>query len=98
MKKEIMSLIKSKEEERFRLNNICYLRHWTQNALGDNCDMLVLEFDNINGVSFGQWQVIRSRAYEGIIQECKEAISYHLGGVIGRLCKDLDAGYRNKEK
>ena len=85
MKQDILALLKT-ENGTCRLNNISSLKHWTT----DGVDMLVIEFDDINGVHFGQWQVIRSRDYDGIIQECKDAIGYHLGGVIGKLCKDLE--------
>jgi hypothetical protein len=52
MKKEILNLVESNEGE-FVLNNISYLRRWTNSAIDENVDKLVVEFKNINNVNFG---------------------------------------------
>ena len=86
------------EEGTFRLNNISYLRRWSKDALGNNVDKLVIEFDNINNVCFSLYdREIKSRDYEGIIGECEEKIQLFLSEVSKELCSNLKAGYRNKE-
>jgi len=93
MKSEIKSLLKS-EEGTYRLNNISYLRRWTESAIGEPVDGLRICFDNINGVDFGDFVDIESRTYEGVIKECEAATSDFLKEVSRRLTNDLRAGYR----
>ena len=96
MKKEIMELLKSKDGE-MRLNNISKLVRVTKNALNDDVDILLIEFDAINKVNFTHFYAskIESRDYEGIIRECKSHTELFLTGVKERLLLDLEAGYRN---
>lgn len=96
MKKEIMNLINS-EQGIFRLNNISYLHRWTKNAIGNDVDMLMLEFDTINNVSMGGRNFdVLSRDFEGIIEECQKITSEYLLSVSEELCKNMRSGYRNK--
>ena len=96
MKKEIMNLVES-EEGTFRLNNIAYLRRWTKDGMGCKVDRLELEFDSINHVNFGIYDTeIKSRDYEGIIDECQILIERFINEVSETLIKNLKAGYRNK--
>lgn len=94
MKKKIMELVKANEGT-YRLNNICFLTRYTKSAIGENVDVLNLCFDNINGVNFGAWVVIKARDYDGIIEECNKAIEDYLNAVALRLTTNLKAGYRN---
>lgn len=94
MKKEIMALIESAEGS-YRLNNIATLRRWTEGGKG-KCDMLVIAFDPINGVNFGDDTMqIYARSYDGIIAECVLAIARHMRDVSDTLNKNLVNGYRN---
>lgn len=93
MKKEIIALVKS-EEGTYRMNNISFLKRWTKSGLDEDVDMLELNFDNINHVNYGYSTVeIKSRDYEGIINECIAATEDYLSKVAERLAKDLRAGY-----
>ena len=92
MKKQIEALVKSFKGE-YRLNCIATLRRWTTDAIGDPVDMLVIEFDNINNRHFGNWRVIESRDYEGIISECEEYIMLFLTEAGATLTKELKNGY-----
>lgn len=94
MKKELMSVVNS-EDGVFKLNNISYLKRWTKNAIGDNVDMLVLEFNNINNVNYSICdREIKSRDYDGIIKECDDITKRFLDEVSRKIRSDLKAGYR----
>lgn len=99
MKKEIMNLISSKEGM-FRLNNVSYLKKWTFNdGLGHEEDILELEFDTINNVCFSIYdRRIKSRDYDGIIEECKILTESFFKEVASTLCNNLGAGYINTNK
>lgn len=95
MKKEILNLVESNEGE-FVLNNISYLRRWTNSAIGENVDKLVVEFENINNVNFGvASKEIVARDYNGIINEITIATKEYLQEVSNRLCSNLKCGYIN---
>lgn len=97
MKKEILNLVESNEGE-FVLNNISYLRRWTNSAIGENVDKLVVEFENINNVNFGvASKEIVARDYNGIINEITIAQKEYLQEVSNRLCSDLKCGYINSK-
>lgn len=101
MKKDIMNLINAKSEEAtyFRLNNVSYLRRWTKDALGDDVDRLVLEFDNINNVNFSLYdREVKSRDYDGIIKECQKITEAFFLEVSRTLISNLGAGYRNTSR
>lgn len=97
MKKEIMNLVNS-EQGIFRLNNISFLKRWTKDAIGNDVDKLMLEFDTINNVSIGirNFDVL-GRDYESIIEECQKITSKYLLSVSDELCKNIRSGYRNKK-
>ncbi len=96
MKKEIMALVNSAEGS-YRLNNIATIRRWTKDGTGRTVDMLVIVFDPINGVDFGNNTVqLNQRTYEGIISDCERAINNHLKYVTNTLMNNLENGYRNK--
>lgn len=98
MKKEIINLINS-TEGRYRLNNISFLYRWTENGMGKSVDCLRIEFDTLNGVCFSMSNCdIVARDYDGIITECQAKIDAYLSMVSAELCKNLRAGYRNKER
>lgn len=97
MKKEILNLVESNEGE-FVLNNISYLRRWTNSAIGENVDKLVVEFENINNVNFGvASKEIVARDYNGIINEITIATKEYLQKVSNRLCSNLKCGYINSK-
>lgn len=97
MKKEILNLIES-NEGKFVLNNISYLRRWTNSAIGENVDKLVIEFENINNVNFGvASKEIVARDYKGIINEIKVATREYLQEVSNRICSNLKCGYINSK-
>lgn len=97
MKKDIINLVNSSEGT-LRLNNISSLHRWTKDALGDDVDRLSIEFDNINNVNFSIVdREIKARDYAGIIAECCEKTQVFLQAVSETLCKNLSAGYRNKQ-
>lgn len=97
MKKEILNLVESNEGE-FVLNNISYLRRWTNSAIGENVDKLVVEFENINNVNFGvASKEIVARDYNGIINEITIATKEYLQEVSNRLCSNLKCGYINSK-
>lgn len=97
MKKEILNLVESDEGE-FVLNNISYLRRWTNSAIGENVDKLVIEFENINNVNFGvASKEIVARDYNGIINEITIATKEYLQEVSNRLCSNLKCGYINSK-
>lgn len=90
-----MALIESAEGS-YRINNIATLRRWTKNGIGEDVDMLVIAFDPINGVNFGDDTVrLNQRTYEGIIADCERAINNHLKIVTNTLMSNLENGYRN---
>lgn len=94
MKKELMSVVNS-EEGKFRLNSVSYLRRWAKDALNQDVDKLVLEFNNINNVCYSICdREIKSRDYDGIIKECEELTKKFMDEVSRKLCSDLRAGYR----
>jgi len=98
MKKEIIALVNS-EEGYYRLNNISKLYRYTKDALNQDCDVLKIEFDNINHVYFGLSVIdIKSRDFDGIIAECQQATTKYLEEVARSLNNDIAAGYRNKTK
>lgn len=93
MKKELMNVINS-EDGTFKLNKISYLRRWTKDALGNDVDELTLEFNNINNVCYSiADRKIKSRDYEGIIEECEEITKRFFEEVSRKICSDLRAGY-----
>lgn len=95
MKKEILKLMQSNEGT-FKINNICYLRRWTKDGLGNDVDKLKLEFNTINDVRFSIYPTdIKSRNYEDIIQEVDILIKQFTKELQEELCKNLKAGYRN---
>lgn len=97
MKKEILNLIESNEGE-FVLNNISHLRRWTNSAIGENVDKLVIEFENIDNVNFGvASKEIVARDYNGIINEITIATKEYLQEVSNRLCSNLKCGYINSK-
>ncbi len=97
MKKEILNLVES-NEGKFVLNNISYLRRWTNSAIGENVDKLVVEFENINNVNFGvASKEIVARDYNGIINEITIATKEYLQEVSNRLCSNLKCGYINSK-
>lgn len=97
MKKEILNLVESNEGE-FVLNNISRLRRWTNSAIGENVDKLVIEFENINNVNFGvASKEIVARDYNGIINEITIATKEYLQEVSNRLCSNLKCGYINSK-
>nr|DAL18354.1 MAG TPA_asm: hypothetical protein [Caudoviricetes sp.] len=97
MKKEILNLVESNEGE-FVLNNISYLRRWTNSAIDENVDKLVVEFKNINNVNFGvASKEIVARDYNGIINEITIATKEYLQEVSNRLCSNLKCGYINSK-
>lgn len=97
MKNDIIALVNSTEEGFYRLNNIAKLHRYTKDALNQDCDILKIEFDNINNVNFGITVInITSRDYNGIVTECQQAISKYLEEVTRSLNNDIVAGYRNK--
>jgi len=95
MKNEIMAMINSAEGS-YRINNIATLRRWTKNGIGEDVDMLVIAFDPINGVNFGDDTIqINSRTYDGIVADCERAINNHMNRVAITLMENLENGYRN---
>lgn len=98
MKKEMMELLNS-ENGTFRINNVSYLKRWQKDALGNKVDRLTLEFDNINNVCFSLYdREIKSRDYDGIIEESKEITNRFFKEVSDTLTKNLGAGYINTSR
>ncbi|MBR4606342.1 MAG: hypothetical protein IKO41_08990 [Lachnospiraceae bacterium] len=98
LKTEIMDLLNGKEGM-VRINNVSFLKRWTEDALGNPCDVLKLDFDTINDVNFGIYDTyVKSRDYDGIIEECAALTERFFAEVTERLCKDMKAGYRNRDK
>lgn len=96
MKKEIMRLVNSDEKEArvYRLNNVSFLRRWNYDGLGNRVDILELFFDNVNGVNYSIYNTrIKSRDYEGIMQEIEKLTEKFFKEVTKRTIKDLKAGY-----
>lgn len=92
MKKEINELLKS-DSGSLRLNNICVLRRYTTNVLGESGDWLRLDFDNINHKNFGHCMVfIDARDWQGIAKECGTAIFDHMNYVSLQLANQLKGG------
>lgn len=98
MKREIKSLL-NQDKGTLRLNNIAYLERLQTDIMGNDVDILRIIFDRINDVDFSgrSGVTIKSRDYDGIIQECTENINTFLSSVSAELCTNLKAGYRNKE-
>lgn len=95
MKKEIMNLLNS-ENGSFRINNISKLERWTKDGIGNDVDMLIIRFDPVNGVNFGDDTVrIDSRDFDGIIADCRRAINNHMNTVTNKLLEQLQNGYIN---
>ena len=93
MKKEIKKLLK-KEEGSLRLNKISTLKRWTRNFFGKEVDMLVLDFENVNNVEYSVGNTeIRSRDYEGILEEVKNMTALFLECVKLELINNLENGY-----
>lgn len=104
-KAELMEFVnrRPEEQELYRINNICYLRHDMRHYVDgsvdkDGGDILKLEFDCLNQVRFTIYDTeIKSRDYDGIKSECHNLISKYLDEVKRQLLSDLNAGYRNKD-
>lgn len=94
MKKEIMKLVNSPDGQ-LRINNVCTLRRWTRDGVGQTVDCLKLTFDTINGVEFSGWTAINSRDYDGIIDEISQATEAFFASVAETLVKELKNGYSN---
>ena len=92
MYKEIKELVKAKEGY-FRINHISVLRRWTEDAMGQKVDMLVLDFDAINGVNYSKRVGIISRDYVGIQTECEEATRKFMEEVTEKLVSNIICGY-----
>ena len=93
MKKEITRLLKQ-EEGTLKLNNLSRLRRWSKNLFGEKVDMLVLDFENVNNVRYSVGNTeIRSRDYEGILEEVKNMTALFLECVKLELINNLENGY-----
>ena len=93
MKKEITRLLKQ-EEGTLKLNNLSRLRRWSKNLFGEKVDMLVLDFDNVNNVEYSVGNTeIRSRDYEGILEEVKNMTEWFLECIKLELINNLENGY-----
>lgn len=99
MKKELLNFVNDdKDESRFRLNAISYLKHYTKNAFGKKIDRITIEFDQIFGryCSISNNEII-SRDFEGILTECQEKTEEFLSKVSYILCRELKAGHNGYE-
>ena len=93
MKKEITRLLKQ-EEGTLKLNNLSRLRRWSKNLFGEKVDMLVLDFDNVNNVRYGVGNTeIKSRDYEGVLEEVKNMTALFLESIKLELINNLENGY-----
>lgn len=100
MKKELLNFVNDdKDESRFRLNAISYLKHYTKNAFGKKIDRITIEFDQIFGhyCSISNNEII-SRDFEGILTECQEKTEEFLSEVSRILCRELKAGHNGYER
>lgn len=96
MKNEIMEMLKTTEGV-FRINNISKIRWNRFDALNNEVNKLRVEFDNINNVNFALYDTeIKSRDYNGIIEEVQQITSNFLNKVADELNKNLRAGYINQ--
>ena len=92
MKKEIMQLIET--EGRMKVNEICTLLRLRKYALGFDVDGLNLEFTDLNGVGkLINVYEIKSRTYEGIIEECCMYMERYLKDASEYFQKQFRNGY-----
>ena len=93
MKKEITRLLKQ-EEGTLKLNNLSRLRRWSKDLFGEKVDMLVLDFETVNNVRYGVGNTeIKSRDYEGVLEEIKNLTEQFLECVKLELINNLENGY-----
>ena len=93
MKKEITRLLKQ-EEGTLKLNNLSRLRRWSKDLFGEKVDMLVLDFETVNNVRYGVGNTeIKSRDYEGVLEEVKNLTEQFLECVKLELINNLENGY-----
>lgn len=96
MKKEILKLLKS-EQGTLKVNEICYLRRWTKDGLGQEVDGLNLEFYTINNVSHSIYPTtIVSRDWNKIVEEVEQLNKLFLEELQRTLCKNIRVGYWDK--
>lgn len=90
MKREIKNIL-NRDKGTFRLNNIACLERLQTDIMGNDVDILRIVFDRINDVDFSgrSGVTIKSRDYDGIIQECSEKIYAFLSSVSAELCTNL---------
>lgn len=97
---EIKDLLSNSSGGSVRINNICSIRRHTSNKIGDPCDMMILEFDQINGVSLSSCYLRReifTRDYHTVCLEIQCAILEFMNFAANELVSDLRSGYRNKD-
>jgi hypothetical protein len=93
LRKEIKALLKA-QEGITKVNDISYLKRWTENALGDKCDCLELRFDYLSGVKGGASYRIDARTYAGVMAEIEEVTRDYFAYCLDKTLSNLEAGYR----
>jgi hypothetical protein len=94
MKKEIEKLVNSKRGT-FVINNISYLDRVNDVIDGKKIDTLSIKFKSINGVNFSCQNIIHSRDYDGIINECEKYTKRFYYLCCEELIRNMRNGYRN---
>lgn len=92
IKKEVMKALK--DGGIVKVNEVSYLRRWTEDALGNPCDGLALEFSYIIGANVCRTYNINARDYEGIIDEVCEKTNDYFSRCASAAASNLRAGYR----
>lgn len=94
LKKEITRLVNAKSGG-LRINNFCTLERWTKSGTGLDVDKLEIRFDALNDICIkgGAMEEIKSRDYNGIIEECNNAIQKFFEEAYRQTTNDLNAGY-----
>lgn len=93
IKKEIQEML-NRGEGSTKINNISTLSYNTTNAIGENVDNLILNFNFIGGIKGGSRVEIKARTYEGIITEIEAATEKYFTDCKNELIKNLKNGYR----
>ena len=93
MKKEIIAMI-SKGNGSVKINDIATLHHWSEDAMGNKCDMMNLEFKYIGGVKGGKSYEVSARDYDGIISEVSTLIHKYMSECADAMVSNLKNGYR----
>ena len=93
LKKEIAKAIRDGEGT-VKINDISSLIRWTKNAIGEECDCLVIRFDYMCGIKGGWIRDIESRDVDGIIDEIKRLTTEYFLECSIATTKNIENGYR----